>query len=408
VIGAGAAGLGVAEALRRKKYDGELTVLGAEPHLPYDRPPLSKQLLAGDWEPDRVMLRKPEAIDALNARFVLGDPAVSLDAGSRVVRTGCGRTLRADAIVIATGLRPRTMPGGEGLAGVYVLRSLRDALALRSALRAASARHAAGEPGGRVVVVGDGVLGAEIAGTVSGLGLDVTLAGPQPRPLDMQFGPLVSGLLADLHTANGITLRLGTGVEKIEGPGDPGSGDGPGTGGTVSGVRLADGEVIPADLVIVAVGGIPETGWLEDSGLTLENGIVCDSHCRAGDAIYAAGDVARWHHEGLSALLRLENRTNATDQAGAVAAAILGEDQPYSPVPYMWTDQLGTKIQVHGTLRPDAEVTITDGSLEPDPDKDNRRRFVARFTHDGRPVGVLGWNMPKQVMQRRRDLLSTS
>jgi NADPH-dependent 2,4-dienoyl-CoA reductase/sulfur reductase-like enzyme len=289
---------------------------------------------AGDWEPDRVMLRKPEAIDALNAQFILGDPAVSLDAGSRVVRTGCGRTLRADAIVIATG--------------------------------------------------------------------------PQPRPLDMQFGPLVSGLLADLHTAHGVTLRLGTGVEKIEGPGDPGTGDGPGAGGTVSGVRLTGGEVIPADLVIVAVGGIPETGWLTSSGLTLDNGIVCDKYCRASDGVYAAGDVARWHHERLAALLRLENRTNATEQAVAVAAAILGEDEPYSPVPYMWTDQLGVKIQVHGTLRPDAEVTITDGSLEPDPDQGNRRRFVARFTHDGRPAGVLGWNMPRQTTQRRRELLSPS
>ncbi|MBO0838362.1 MAG: FAD-dependent oxidoreductase, partial [Actinobacteria bacterium] len=179
VVGASAAGLGVAEALRRKGYAGELTVLGAEPHLPYDRPPLSKQVLAGTWEPDRVMLRQQHVLDELKAQFVLGDPAVSLEAESRLVRTACGRALRADAIVIATGLRPRMLPGGEGLGGVHVLRTLHDALGLRAALERGLKNNA------RVVVVGDGVLGAEIAATARGMGLGVTLAGPQPRPLDM-------------------------------------------------------------------------------------------------------------------------------------------------------------------------------------------------------------------------------
>lgn len=387
VVGASAAGLGVAEALRRKGYTGELTVLGAEPHLPYDRPPLSKQVLAGTWEPDRVMLRQRHVLDGLKAQFILGDPAVSLEAESHLVRTACGRALRADAIVIATGLRPRMLPGGDGLAGVHVLRTLHDALGLRAALEQALTTNE------RVVVVGDGVLGAEIAATARGMGLDVTLAGPQPRPLDMQFGPLVSGLLADLHAGNGVTLRLGTGVDRITG-----------AGGRATGVRLADGEVIPADLVVVAVGAAPETDWLKGSGLTIDNGVVCDSSCRAADGIYAAGDVARWHHEALGITLRLENRTNASDQAGAVADAILGGTEPYAPVPYMWTDQHGVKIQVHGTLHADAEVTIADG--DPEPNEQGKRRFVARFRRDGRVTGVLGWNMPKQTIQRRREILA--
>lgn len=388
VVGAAAAGLGVAEALRRKDYGGQLTILGAEPHLPYDRPPLSKQVLAGDWEPDRIRLRKQEALDELKAQFILGDPAVSLDAAAHVVRTACGRTLTAGAIVIATGLKPRMLPGGEGLNGVHVLRTLNDALALRAALL-----HGL-RTGARVVVVGDGVLGAEIAATARSMGLDVTMTGPQPRPLDLQFGPMVSGLLADLHTANGVTLRLGTGVDRITG-----------SDGTVTGVRLSGGEVIPADLVVVAVGAAPETEWLEGSGLTLDNGVVCDANCRAADGIYAAGDVARWHHETLGTSVRLENRTNASEQAGAVADAILGGSEPFTPVPYMWTDQHGVKIQVHGTLRPDAEVTIADG----DPsvvNEQGKRRFVARFTRDGRVIGVLGWNMPKQTIQRRREILA--
>ena len=387
VVGASAAGLGVAEALRRKGYAGQLTVLGAEPHLPYDRPPLSKQVLAGAWEPDRVMLRRQHVLDDLKAQFILGDPAVSLDTDSRLVRTAAGRALAADAVVIATGLKPRMLPGGDGLGGVHVLRTLHDALALRAALEHGLTTSA------RVVVVGDGVLGAEIAATARGMGLDVTLAGPQPRPLDMQFGPLVSGLLAGLHEQNGVTLKLGIGVDRIVG-----------THGQVTGVRLDGGEVLPADLVIVAVGAAPVTDWLNGSGLTLSNGVVCDRHCRAADGIYAAGDVARWHHDALGTTVRLENRTNASEQGGAVAGAICGGTEPYAPVPYMWTDQHGVKIQVHGTLHPDAEVTIADG--DPEPGEQGKRRFVARFRRDGRVTGVLGWNMPKQTIQRRREILA--
>ncbi|RCV47577.1 FAD-dependent oxidoreductase, partial [Marinitenerispora sediminis] len=200
VVGASAAGLATAEALRRKGFDGQLTVLGAERHLPYDRPPLSKQVLSGAWDPERARLRPESALAALGAEFVLGDPAVALDAAERSVRTASGRELRADAIVVATGLRPRTLPGQDGMAGVHVLRTLDDALALRADLLAAS----------RVVVVGDGVLGAETAATARGMGLDVTLAGPQPAPLAGQYGALVSGLLARLHEERGVRLRLGT------------------------------------------------------------------------------------------------------------------------------------------------------------------------------------------------------
>jgi NADPH-dependent 2,4-dienoyl-CoA reductase/sulfur reductase-like enzyme len=203
----------------------------------------------------------------------------------------------------------------------------------------------------------------------------------------------VSGLLAGLHEQNGVTLKLGIGVDRIVG-----------THGQVTGVRLDGGEVLPADLVIVAVGAAPVTDWLNGSGLTLSNGVVCDRHCRAADGIYAAGDVARWHHDALGTTVRLENRTNASEQGGAVAGAICGGTEPYAPVPYMWTDQHGVKIQVHGTLHPDAEVTIADG--DPEPGEQGKRRFVARFRRDGRVTGVLGWNMPKQTIQRRREILA--
>ncbi|MGN9845667.1 NAD(P)/FAD-dependent oxidoreductase [Nonomuraea sp. H19] len=377
VVGASAAGLATVEALRRKGYLGRVTVLSAEPHLPYDRPPLSKQVLSGIWEPERARLRSAAVLSALDAQFVLSDPAGGLDVSARAVHTVSGRVLVADAVVVATGLRPRTFPGQAGLAGVHVLRTLDDALALRSDLLSSS----------RAVVVGDGVLGAEIAATVCGMGVPVTMAGPQPAPLAYQFGPLAAGLLADLHAERGVDLRLGAAVTGLVE-----------RHGRVTGVCLETGAVLPADVVVVAFGAAPATEWLENSGLKVDDGLVCDSRCRAAEGIYGAGDVARWHHETLGASLRLENRTNATEQAIAVAGNILGDDHPYTPVPYFWTDQFDAKIQGHGVLSPDAEVSIVDGQVAD-------RRFVAAYRRDGKVTGVLGWNMPKQARLHRQELL---
>jgi NADPH-dependent 2,4-dienoyl-CoA reductase/sulfur reductase-like enzyme len=371
VVGASAAGLATVTALRGGGYSGRITVVGAERHLPYDRPPLSKQVLSGAWSPERTTL--PQSPD-LDVEFVLGDRAIALDVPARTVRTVADRALTADAVVIATGLRARTL--GD-LAGVHVLRTLDDALALRADLLTAT----------RVVVVGDGVLGAEIAATASALAPDVTMAGPQPAPLADQFGPQVAGLLADVHAERGVRLRLGAGVSELVGD------------GRVTGVRLATGEVLPADVVVVAIGAAPVTDWLTTSGLTLDDGVVCDAGCRAADGIFAVGDVARWRHAASGELVRLENRTNAVEQAGVVAANILGADQPYVPVPYLWTDQFDVRIQVHGAVSASAEVTIVDGSVED-------RRFVARYGRDGAVVGVLGWNMPKQVRRRRCEVMA--
>ncbi|MFI1044710.1 NAD(P)/FAD-dependent oxidoreductase [Streptomyces griseoruber] len=377
VVGASASGLCTVESLRRKGYAGEITVVGDEPHAPYDRPPLSKQVLSGAWEPGRAALRTPEVLADLKAALVLGDEAVALDPATRTVRTASGCELAADAVVIATGVRARTLPGAADLAGVHVLRGLDDALALKREL----------VPGARLVVVGEGVLGSEIAATARTLGLAVTLIGPLAAPMALQVGPLVSGLLGDLHRERGVDLRLGTGVTGLTG-----------TGGRVAGVALATGESLPADVVVVAIGATPATDWLADSGLRLDNGVVCDSRCRAAQGVYAVGDVARFHHEPYGRLVRLENRTNATEQAAAVAGAILGEDRPYTPVPYFWTDQFDAKLQVHGLLPADADVEIVEGDL-------TARRFVARYTSAGAVTGVLGWNMPKQTRLRRQDVV---
>ncbi|WP_410790832.1 NAD(P)/FAD-dependent oxidoreductase [Kribbella sp. C-35] len=371
VVGASAAGLTTVEALRRKGFREPITVLGAEWHPPYDRPPLSKQFLSGDWDEARTRLRPEAMLSALEADFVLGDPAVALD--GRTVRTASGRRLSADTVVIATGLTPRRLPGPE-LEGVHVLRTLDDAAALRKDLV---------EPA-RVVVVGEGVLGAEVAATARKLNLAVTVAGPQSTLLEAQLGPLIGALLGELHRSQGVDLRLGTAVAGLTD-----------VDGHVNGVLLADGDVLPADVVVVALGAVPATDWLEGSGVALDNGVVCDAYCRAADGVYAAGDVARWQCG--DSLLRLENRTNATEQALCVAANILGAEQQYRPIPYFWTDQFSTKVQVHGRPSADADVTIAEGNVTD--------RFVAHYRRNGRIVGVLGWNAPKPTRLHREHLV---
>jgi NADPH-dependent 2,4-dienoyl-CoA reductase/sulfur reductase-like enzyme len=384
VVGASAAGLSTAEALRRNGHRGRLTLLDAESHLPYDRPPLSKQVLSGEWTSDRVTLRDQEMLDSLDALFLLGEAATSLHAATRTVITESGREVRADAIVLATGLRARNQPaagGAEGRetpAGVYVLRTLDDAHRLKEALATTS----------RLVVVGNGVLGCEIAATARLLGVEVTLVGAAEAPMAPQLGPLGSRLLEELHREYGVRLLGGrrvTGVQAAE--------------GRVTGVELTSGEVLPADTVVVAIGSEPVTGWLTGSGLELDDGIVCDEFCRAADGVWAVGDVARWHHTGLGEPVRLENRTNATEQAMAVARDVLGEGEPYTPVPYFWTDQYGVRVQVHGVIPRSADLVVTDG----DPAEG---RFVAVAIDDGRIVGVLGWAMPKQTRLRRQELVA--
>lgn len=377
VVGASTGGLAVVEALRREGYQGPLRLLGAESHLPYDRPPLSKSVLSGAWGPERTQLRPEAALNKLNVELLLGEPALRLALETREVETASGRRWGAEAIVLATGLEARRLPGQEQWAGVHVLRTLNDSLALRAALL----------NGPRVVVVGDGVLGTEIAATARGLELEVTLVGPQPQPLANQLGLLVGGWLARLHTDNGVRLRLGVGVRELVGE-----------NGRVQGVRLANGELLPADVVVVAIGSRPATGWLADSGLRLNDGIVCDSRCRAAEGIYAVGDVARWHHETLGVDLRLENRTNAVEQGILVAGNILGKDKPYTPIPFFWTDQFDAKIQAYGFLPAEAEVTIVEG----DP---AQRRFVALYGRGDKVTGVLGWSMPKQARQYRQHIV---
>ncbi|NYI04278.1 NAD(P)/FAD-dependent oxidoreductase [Allostreptomyces psammosilenae] len=377
VVGASAGGLGVAEALRRRGHEGTIRLVGAETHPPYDRPPLSKQVLSGAWAPEKTHLRREADLEKLGLEFVLGRRAVGLDTGARAVHLDDGRRLGYRTLVVATGLAPRRLPFHEDLDGVHTLRTLDDSLALRRELLAAR----------RLAVIGAGVLGCEIAATARGLGLDVTLIDPLPTPMARQLGEELGGMLAALHAEHGVRLRTGVGVAALTSE-----------KGRVSGVRLGDGETVPAEVVVVTVGSTPGTGWLEGSGLPLEDGLVCDSRCRALPDVYAVGDVARWHDARLGGGVRLENRTNATEQALAVAANILGADRPYTPVPYFWTDQYDARIQVYGTIPADAGIRVVEGAPA-------AGRFVALASSGGKVTGAVGWNSPKGARLARQHVV---
>ena len=379
VVGASAGGLTTVEALRRQGFDGSITLIGDEDHLPYDRPPLSKQVLSGAWPEHRIRLRESDQLAGLGVELITGDPAVELDVEQRSVTTASGRTHRAEAIVTATGLRARRLAGPSAPAGVHYLRKLEDASELRAALL----------PGSRLLIVGDGVLGAEIAATAARLDVRVTIVGPRASLMQRQLGSTMGQALTDLHAEQGVDLRLGRTVERMLE-----------LDGHVRGAALDNGDTVTGDRVIVAIGGTPATGWLASSGLGVSDGVECDSRCRAADNVYAVGDVARWHHERLGRSIRLENRTNAGEQAIMVARNILGADLPYVPVPYFWTDQYDAKIQVHGFVPEQAETEIIEGSLAD-------RRCVGRVLLDGRSVGVIGWNMPKQTRVQRRGLIES-
>jgi 3-phenylpropionate/trans-cinnamate dioxygenase ferredoxin reductase subunit len=378
VVGASLAGLHAARALRRHGFDGTLTLVGDEPHLPYDRPPLSKQVLAGTWEPERAALLSARD-DDLALDWRLGTRAAELDPRGRRVVLADGSEVAYDGLVIATGAAPRTLPGTEGLAGVHVLRSLDDALALRADLDATPSR---------VVVVGAGFIGAEVAATARQRGLPVTLVEPLPVPLGRVLGGEVAETVAAVHRDEGVDLRLGVGVEAIEG------------GDRVERVRLADGSVVECDVVVVGIGVTPNTGWLEGSGLPLADGVLADATCRVVDGVVAAGDVARWSHPTYGEDLRVEHWDHAIAQGGHAAETLLaGADggQPFAPVPWFWSDQYDRKIMLAGRPAGAEEVRVVDGSLA-------ERRFVALYRRGDQVVAALGMNRPAPLARWRLRL----
>ena len=371
VVGASVAGVAAAEELRRLGFEGALTVVGAESRPPYDRPPLTKAVLAGG-DPADAALRSAEWPDELGIELRLGTRATGLDLAGSAVELDSGARLGYAGLVLATGSIPRRLPG-PALDGAFTLRTLDDALALRAALT----------PGARLVVVGGGFIGAEVAATARRLGVEVTLLEADSAPLGRSLGAEIGQLVAQVHADEGVEVRCGAAVAGLEGE------------GRIAGVRLVDGALLAADVVLVGLGVRPATGWLEGSGLLLRDGVVCDAFCRASaPAVVAAGDVARWRHPRLGEM-RVEHWENAVAQGRFAAGALLGTGaEPYAPVPYVWSDQYEHKLQVVGRPQPGDSLVVLDGSLE-------ERRFVAAYLRGERVTAAVTCNRRAAAMRIR-------
>ncbi|QOV39812.1 FAD-dependent oxidoreductase [Streptomyces ferrugineus] len=377
VVGASLAGLSAARSLRKQGYDGRLVVIGDELHRPYDRPPLSKEFLAGTVGEADLALEMDD--EDLQAEWLLGVRATGLDRTDRAVRLADGREVRADGVVIATGAAARTLPGSEGLAGVHVVRTLDDARALRDEL----AR------GGRLVVIGGGFIGAEVASTAYALGLGVTVVEAAATPLAGPLGETMGGVVSALHADHGVRLLCGVGVKGLSGE------------TRVDAVLLEDGRSIPADIVVVGVGARPCVEWLEGSGVELDNGVKCGADGRTSLAgVVAVGDCANWYDPRTGAHRRVEHWTGARERPDAAIATLLagGAVEPGVPrPPYFWSDQYGVKIQFVGHAAGADSVTIEEGSAD---DRD----VLAVYRRAGEPVAALGMNQPRLFTRWRKQL----
>ena len=375
IVGASLAGYWAAETLRRDGFEGRISLIGDEPHAPYDRPPLSKKFLVGDLEDARLPLTTAEKLADLGLEMRLGCRATGLDVATRTLEVD-GVAEPYDGLLIATGARCRNLPGTAGLAGVHTLRTRDDAEAIRDAL-ANGAR--------RVVGVGAGFIGAEVASTAIGRGAEVTMVEALEAPFGRVLGVEMGAVMADVHRRHGVDLRTGVGVDEVLGD------------DRLAGVRLADGATLEADLLVVGIGVVPNTDWLEGSGLTLDDGVVCDETCLAAPDVAAAGDVARWANPRYGEVMRVEHWDNAVQQGVHAARRLLQSDEeatPYAPVPWFWTDQYDRKVQLAGRPHTDDEVRVVAGSTA-------EHRFAAFYGRDGRFTAALGMNRPRQVMQSK-------
>ncbi|CAB4655323.1 unannotated protein [freshwater metagenome] len=376
IVGASLAGLRCAESLRREGFTGALTIVGAEEHLPYDRPPLSKEFLTAEFEAERLALRAAPYED-LKADLILGQRAQSLNLEARSITLASGGEVDFDGLVIATGAAPRSLAIADGISGVMTLRTLDDAARLKAAI----------EERKRICVIGAGFIGSEVAATARGLGLNVTVLEAGDQPMLRGVGPIIGETLAELHRSNGVDLRTGVEIESIEQIGEEVR------------VNIAGEASVDCDLVLLAVGAAPVTQWLESSGLTLDDGVVCDATLLAAPGVVCAGDVARWPNPLFGGeSMRVEHWTNAVEQGMHAAKRLLSDDESapeFSTVPFVWSEQYGIKIQAAGRFSGEDRMEVVHSGTDD-------ARLVAIFERHGGISGVIGFSEPRRVMQYRR------
>lgn len=376
IAGAAAAGVAAAEELRRCDYTGRITMLSAEPQIPYDRPPLSKQLLLGTQTQEQLALRPHETYEQLGIDLRLGTAAAHLDHERHVVWCENGEQLHYSSLIITTGVRPRRLDLGRSLEGVHVLRTVADAIGLQQELQRAA----------HVVVIGAGVLGCEVASSARATGIEVTLIGNDEAPMRKQLGSIAASALSTMCRDSGIALRLGQSVRRLLCE-----------NGRVTAVESDSGDQIPADAVVAAIGSEPSVEWLRTSGLDISDGVICDAYCRAAEDVYAAGDVASWFNERFGSRMRLEHRLNATEHGIAAARNVLGANLPFTPIPYFWSDQHGRRLQVYGRVTPGSVARIVDGDF-------GSGRFVVAHSEGGRLVAAIGCGSAKAMLRYRQQI----
>lgn len=373
IVGASLAGFRAAEFLRRAKFEGRLVLIGAEPHPPYDRPPLSKELLRGEWDEDRIALQRPR--DELRIDEMLGKRAVALDTDRREVQLENGDTVDFDGLVIATGGVARTLPSQPKLDGIFTLRTLDDARAIRAAFR--------DEP--RVAVVGAGFIGAEVAASARQLGLDVTMIEALETPLAATLGQTLGGLVRQLHEARGVRVLCGRRVDRFEGR------------DRVRALVLDDGTEVESEAVIVGIGMKPSVSWLEGSAIAIEDGVRCDETLSTNvPNIVAAGDVASWYNPLFEERMRVEHWTNAVEQARHAVRTLLsspGDAAPFESVPLFWSDQFDIKIQGAGRPEPNDDLHVERDS--------DGTKLVALYSRAGRLTGAVTFNQPPKLVRLR-------
>ncbi|WP_326565157.1 FAD-dependent oxidoreductase [Amycolatopsis rhabdoformis] len=375
VVGASVAGVRVAQALRTSGHDGRIVLVGQEDELPYDKPPLSKSVLAGTAGLDDVrLLTAQDAVDQ-GIELELGRAATRLDLGASTVHLADGTELGYTDLVIATGATARPA-GWEHLPGVHALRTAADASALRADL----------DRGGPLVVIGGGFIGAEVAATARGLGVaEVTVLDATPSLLARSVPGVVGDRVADLHRRHGVQVRLGVKVESVS--------------QTADGlrIRLADGSSVDAATVVVGIGAVPADAWVAGSGLKVDDGVVCDPFGRAAPHVFAVGDVARWQTSRHGRAVRVEHWTNAVEQAAAVAHTLAHPEDPraHAPVEYVWTDQYDWQLQIVGTPVAGTESRFVHRT---------ENSFAAVFGTAGRFAGAVVVNWPRALVGCRRAL----
>ncbi|GEK19792.1 NAD(P)/FAD-dependent oxidoreductase [Cellulomonas xylanilytica] len=370
VVGAGLAGAKTVEGLRERGYDGRVVLLGTETERPYERPPLSKGYLQGSDERDAAFVHPASWYAEHDVDLRLGTTVRSIDLAARDVVDASGTRTRWDHLVLATGSEPRRLDvPGAGLDGVVHLRTLDDSDRLRAALTT----------GRRVVVVGGGWIGLEVAAAARAAGCEVSVLVRDPLPLLAVLGPELAAMFADLHRENGVDLRTRTEISEIVAAGD---------GTHVGAVELADGTLVDADLVVVGIGAAPRVDLAKAAGLHVENGVVVDAHLRSSNPhVLAVGDIARAAHPLLGTHLRVEHWANALNQPTTAAATVVGADEPYDRLPYFFTDQfdLGMEYVGHVGTHGYDEVVVR-GDLQ-------ARELVAFWRREGRVLAAMNVNV---------------